>query len=542
MYKPNHSHYQQSLMDSSQWMNPKIRDKLEKSWAPIFYEHVFCNIDEEPFAILYGTTGKPNFPVNIMLSLEYIKHMKASNDLELLDDFYFDYLVNYAVGIRTLGELNLSERTLYLFRRRLYRYCIDNPGKETLLFGQFVNLLQVFAKEAGISMSDQRVDTTMFMSNIKKAGRLSLAYDILTKTVKAIPEASRPQALAEVLTQGFKTTVLYRSKPQDGESRLAQLLNLCKDALQLLEASPSLKGSDVARLARRFLEEQSTPDATGAKIEPKPNKEIKPGSLQSAFDEGATYRNKGGIKQSGYVLELSETCGEGNDVQLITDYTVKPNNIGDASILPGRLPTIRGNTGCTDMYLDGGFHSEGVRQAAADNGIEVHLTNMNGKEPSKKLSLERFEIDGAANIILKCPGGYAPIRAAVKSGQMTAHFPNDACSNCEYFSICHSKKQVKDYVVRISLKALTACRERAAIKAGIKENTSKRAGIEGSNSALKRKGLNKLKVRGKEKCDITCGLIVTVQNIKRFIKFMQGGYKQKNQNIPPNRIPMPKYC
>jgi hypothetical protein len=42
-------------------MNPKIREKLQKSWAPIFYEHVFCKIDEEPFAVLYGTTGKPNF-------------------------------------------------------------------------------------------------------------------------------------------------------------------------------------------------------------------------------------------------------------------------------------------------------------------------------------------------------------------------------------------------------------------------------------------------------------------------------------------------
>ena len=57
--------------------------------------------------------------------------------------------------------------------------------------------------------------------------------------------------------------------------------------------------------------------------------------------------------------------------------------------------------------------------------------------------------------------------------------------------------------------------------------TSKRAGIEGSNSALKRKGLEKIKVRGKIKSTIICGLKVTVQNIKRFIKFLQGGYKVK---------------
>ena len=187
MFRANNNHHQQTLLDTTQWMNPKIRENLEKSWAPIFYKYVFCKIDEEPFAVLYGTTGKPNFPINILLSLEYIKHMNECSDLKLLDDFYFDYLVNYAVGIRTLGEINLAERTLYYFRERVYQYCLDNPGKDDLLFGQFTKLLLDFAKEAGISLAEQRADTTLFMSNIKKAGRMSLAYDVLVKAVKAIP-------------------------------------------------------------------------------------------------------------------------------------------------------------------------------------------------------------------------------------------------------------------------------------------------------------------------------------------------------------------
>jgi hypothetical protein len=107
---------------------------------------------------------------------------------------------------------------------------------------------------------------------------------------------------------------------------------------------------------------------------------------------------------------------------------------------------------------------------------------------------------------------------------------------------CYSKKQVKDYVVRINLKAVNAGREREKMKANRKENTSKRAGIEGSNSALKRTGLDKLDVRGKAKSTVVCGLKVTVQNIKRFIKYMQGGYKPKNYNLPPKRIPVPIFC
>lgn len=192
-------------LDFTETTRVKVKEKLEKSWAPIFYENVFCKIDEKPFAQLYGTTGNPNFPVNILLSLEYIKHMKEIPDFELMDHFYFDYLVNYAVGIRTLGEKHLSDRTLYNFRERIYKYSIENPGKDDMLFDQFITLLKVFAEKAGISLDEQRMDTTMFMSNIKKAGRISLTYDVLVKAAKAIPAGLAAGNLPKVLEPEFKT-------------------------------------------------------------------------------------------------------------------------------------------------------------------------------------------------------------------------------------------------------------------------------------------------------------------------------------------------
>lgn len=537
MFRPNNNHKQQSLSDSTQWMNTRIREKLNKSWAPIFYEHVFCNIDEEPFAVLYGATGKPNFPVNILLSLEYIKHMKDCSDLELLDSFYFDYLVNYAVGIKTLGEMNLAERTLYYFRQRVYAYCWDNPGQEELLFGQFISLLDKFSTIAGISLGEQRTDTTLFMSNIKKAGRISLAYDVLIKAVKAIPADDRTDALAKALEPDFKTDVLYRAKAQEGDTKLTLLLNLCKEALSILESQN--KDSDEARIVRRFISEQTTADTENGKLIPKPRKEISSASLQSAYDEDATFRRKGNVSQSGYVLGISETCDKNNPFQLITDYAVEPNITSDVEILRNRLNKIKENTGCTDMYVDGGFHSEDVHQAAKENGIEIHLTNMSGTEPTKKLPVTEFDIDEITNVINKCPGGHIPIRAGVSGGQTSAHFPHEACANCEFSNQCYSKKQSKDCVVRISLKAVNVSRERDKMKANRKENTSKRAAIEGSNSALKRTGLDKLDVRGRAKSTVVCGLKVTAQNIKRFIKYLQGGYEQKASNARSAGIPVP---
>jgi hypothetical protein len=191
------------------------------------------------------------------------------------------------------------------------------------------------------------------------------------------------------------------------------------------------------------------------------------------------------------------------------------------------------------MYVDGGFHSDKVHETAKENEIKIHLTNMTGLEPSKKLPVTEFEIDEKTNVIKKCPNGNIPYRVGIGGGQTSAHFSHETCCNCELKEKCFSKKQVKDCVVRIYLKAVDSSREREKIKLNRKEATSKRAGIEGSNSALKRTGLNKLDVRGKAKSTVICGLKVTVQNIKRLIKYFQGGYKPKTTSKPINGILAP---
>jgi hypothetical protein len=224
--------------------------------------------------------------------------MKDIPDTELMDDFYFDYLVNYAVGIRTLGEKHLSERTLYNFRERIYKYSVENPGKDDLLFGQFITLLKVFAEKAGISLDEQRMDTTMFMSNIKKAGRIALAYDVLVKAVKVIPTGVATGNLSKVLEPEFKTDTLYRAKASESDTKLTQLLNLCKEALEILNTLPDASKSDEARILGRFIKEQSVEDEAG-KLIPKSKKEISSDSLQSAYDEDATYRKKSNVGQSG---------------------------------------------------------------------------------------------------------------------------------------------------------------------------------------------------------------------------------------------------
>lgn len=367
----------------------------------------------------------------------------------------------------------------------------------------------------------------MFMSNIKKAGRLALAFDVLHRAVKAIPEDKRTDELSKVLEEGFKKEMLYKSKPSESDSRLETLLNMCYEAMNILEGIPGMEGSEELRIVRRFLSEQAYIDNKSGRAKAKDSKDIPTDSLQSAYDEDATYRKKGTKGQSGYVLEIAETCCEDNAFQLITDYKVEKNIKSDVEIIEDRLPVIARNTGCRDMYVDGGFYSEEVVKVGEEEDVDIHFTNLNGSKPWNKLPVSAYEIDEESKVIKRCPKGEAPIYAKVKNGQSVAHFLREVCMDCEFRDRCYCKLQKKSGVVRISVKAIETAERRERVEASREENTSKRAAIEGTHSALKRgHRLDKLRVRGIHRCSVVVGLKVTAQNIKRFIRYMLGGYER----------------
>lgn len=183
-----------------------------------------------------------------------------------------------------------------------------------------------------------------------------------------------------------------------------------------------------------------------------------------------------------------------------------PNITADVTLGEERTPKIKKNTDCNFMTVDSGYFSEKVIATGADNHIELHFTDMTGREPKSKLPVTAFEFDVKTLIINQCPNQVAPLYAVFKDGQTIAHFPLDACRNCLLVGQCHVKERKKDFVVRIDKKAIMATEQRQKIQREHYENVSTRAAIEGTNSALKRAhGLGKLWVRSQVKCTVVVG-------------------------------------
>ena len=122
-YKPNKKHLQPPLISNINDLPRKHRERLEKSWAKVFYEECFCRINEGVFAVLYADEpSRPNTPINVLVGLEVMKSGFGWSDEELYDHFLFDIQVRYGLGYHDLKEGSFELRTLYNFRQRLCVY------------------------------------------------------------------------------------------------------------------------------------------------------------------------------------------------------------------------------------------------------------------------------------------------------------------------------------------------------------------------------------------------------------------------------------
>jgi hypothetical protein len=175
MYKKNENHLNTRLYDFTYKMPDRVKRKFLSSWAKTFYEEVFVKIDEDKFSDMYSKNdSRPNFPVNVLISLEIMKGIFNLTDSELLGNFYFNLEYMYAVGLREIGELYLGERTLYDFRKRLLSYN-EKTGVDHIE-ELFSSLATEFIRVAKVDTDVQRMDSTMIEAHIKNMSRYDSSF------------------------------------------------------------------------------------------------------------------------------------------------------------------------------------------------------------------------------------------------------------------------------------------------------------------------------------------------------------------------------
>jgi hypothetical protein len=387
MYKP--SDPQKKLFDAAGLLPPEKRERCEKSWAGAFHRHalpILRNVEDE-FADLFDPEmGRPNRPVELVLGTLILKEMRDLTDEEALYALEFDVLWWYALG-REPHEAHLCQKTLHNFRQRLLEYKgpdgRPDPEKKKLAFRRVTDEL---IAALGVDVGRQRLDSTHIVSNIAIRNRLGLFVDVIRKFLRAVAEKD-PKAYGEIperLRNRYALEARYEDvRKSEGTRRLGVA---ARDVWRLedrFEDHPEISKTEEFKLLKRFREEQceltSEPEEPkeddddrgegGACVEVKEAARVGSDSLQSAHDAGVTYSGK---KGKGYEVQVSETCGASNDVQLVTEVRITRSCESDQkATVPVVEALSEANLKPEELVADTAYSGGENAAALAEEGVNL---------------------------------------------------------------------------------------------------------------------------------------------------------------------------
>lgn len=534
MFRENKSHRQPPLLSHVASLTEKQRERLEDSWAGVFYPEFFCRMNEEQLAVLYGENpSRPNVAVNLLLGLEALKSGFGWSDEELYDHFCFDLQVRYALGIHDLNTEHFELRTLYNFRRRLSQYNLKHGVNLVAQVFASITDEQLAAFKLGTKM--QRMDSTQIAGNIFNASRLHLLVEAVQRLNRLLtPEERVTHAvlLAPLTSRSCEQVVAQMPGRRATYEQLQGIGETLDTLLTLLE--PRHAQNPIYAVVTRLFQEnfhRSTRPVTQSEervIQTKPNEEVTSDCLLSLDDLEATFHRKGDKGYRGYVANLTQTCDPGNALQLITHVQVAPNNVQDVTLLVEALPDLTTRTELETLYTDAGFGSPTADIPLHKEHITQIQTGIKGKAPAPdKFSLSDFDVvqnsDGTP-IQITCPAqqtvAVLPARSATG---FVARFAKDLCSACPLAARCRvvPARRAPYATYPFTQKQLFSALRRKLFLAHQQDKRNLRVAIEATIRSLKhpfRHG--KVPVRGRFRTTCLLVLSAAMSNLRSIYRYL----------------------
>lgn len=502
MFRENHRHEQMSFFNTANQLPCGVKKMMDRSWAPMFRETIFEKIEERRYAVLYSKVeSRPNFPVNILIGMEIVKWMFDYTDQELLEQFHFNLLTAYALGLDNLGEVTLAERTLYYNRKRLLEY--EAESGRNLLQEEFESISDDAMVRLGINARTQRMDSSFAGSFIKQMTRLELIVKILQNFYRDLDEDQQAQwhPLVKDYVETEAKHIAYYLRSSEIDEHLNRLgILLCRMHQSYADDEWLSALKSYQHIGRVLLEQfRIVAEGDDPRVEVKPGKEISAHSLQSPADDTATFRRKAGESHKGHIFNVAETCAPENPVQLLTDIAVEQNVVSDDEFLAQRLPGIKERTGVEEMVTDANYTGERSERVCQEESVVIIPTEVKGrKESPDRLSLTDFHFEG--NSVVSCPQGHSPVEQIwkPKSGRHIVRFAKAICGVCPQVAQCPVACRNNFYsLIFTERQALLAHRRQQLSREEYRLRCRLRPAIEGTISQFKRKMRNgKLRIRG----------------------------------------------
>jgi len=394
----------------------------------------------------------------------------------------------------------------------------------------------------------QRMDSTLIASNIRQMSRLHLLVEVLHRVWRLLDEEDR-DGYAEQFAPYVRISAGHycsQVRLQEIPAHLEAIGQLMRQLVVELEGGYA--GQQAYQVLQRVFEEhfvvEEDPETERCGlVRPKPADALSASGLHSPDDLEATYRNKRGWKQCGYVANVAETCDPDNPVQLITHVQVAPNSTDDQQMLVQAVPELEERTDLETLWTDGGFNGPEAEAVLEDCQVTHVATAIRGRSPlSDRLDASSFdwETDEAGRpVTVTCPGGQ---RVAVTPGRRgprhSAYFSQAGCEGCPLTDQCPTdvlrRRPVR--ALHVTTRQIQIARLRQRSQHAYTAEGNLRAAIESTVRSLKHPfggRAGKLPVRGQRRVAMVVVSTALMVNLRRIWRYERGlGEEARSRTSP----------
>jgi len=402
--------------------------ETSKRYEISFYQLIFKKIKEEDFAVLYSENGsRPNSAVNIMVSAIILAYRKGWTIKEMLKQIDFNLLTRTALGLNKMDDTAFCEATFFNFQNRLLKHFVETG--ENLLETVFDGLTKEQLKKLKIKTDIQRSDSFMAMSNIRNYSRVQLLIEMLIRLYRVLKEEDK-ERFKDMLQEYTKQTsgqYIYKLERTEIPRELEKLGQIYYKLYQALK--DRYKEIEIFSIFERVYQEHFT--IVKNKVVVKKNEELHSGILQSPDDIDATYRKKNKKITKGQSVNVTETANPENELNLLTDIAVKPNNTDDSNIMNDRIDALKEKTpDLKELHTDGAYGSEDNDQKFEKLKITHIQTAVRGRKNKVEMKIE--ETEGEYEV--SCP--LQKVGSEKTRNRYKACFDKRICAGCPLAGDC----------------------------------------------------------------------------------------------------------
>ncbi len=509
---------------------PLGRKRIDEGWQGVFRGSLLKLMPARELGEHFDPLiGRPTKELYSIAGLLFLQEMNDWTCAETVEAYLFRTDVQYALNLEP-GSDEMCDRTLERYRALF----INDELAVTVMDALTGSLIE----QLDLAIDKQRLDSTHTFSNMASFGRTRLMGVAIKRFLTQVKRHHQADydALAEELRQRYAPSQakLFAVKGQSAEDRLKTRQQVAEDLQDLIErfaAHPGLRDRLSYKALVTIFEQQC--EVVDAKVQVR----TKTGGacMQNPSDPDATYDAH---KGQGYKVQLSETCSDDNDVQLIVGALPQTAASPDADALGEVLDDLEKSARLPDsMLADTSYGGDENVQKAAAKGVDLISpvagpkgdaaapeaksdhnetdvpSNDNGTPPSnaealappplEPLTIDDFAMDERTGKVTACPAGRTPLQTIhdTEAGTTTIDMRATDCETCPFRTACPIKKKPGDrYRLTYTDKQRRLEERRQEEKTDVfKQQYAKRSGIESTNSGLKRRlGLGKLRVRGRK--------------------------------------------